>query len=307
MSEGNQDARLQELAFLAKVEREGVITFVEGYPPPTAAQPGSRHMIVHLLYEGCLNGLGYIDVRPEMVGETSGGRVILDKRYEDEFWRDIALALSGQHSILRISHKGRMRRSELEQALRSGRDREPFGILWDSRHLRQAVAIAVLSAARDSPLSLAYLDMNGLKAINDRHGHHAGDAAIRAYMHTVAMFIEGAEGFRGSRADEVVVVMRDTAVAKARDTMMAVLKQLQKERVLVDGKEIAPCLTASCGIASTPNPGEDPEALLKRADAALARAKEKSQTDPRSNALAVEDKEVEVLPPPDALRPGPAS
>ncbi len=295
MSDGNQDARLRELTFLAKVEREGRVTICEGYPPP-AGDTEHRQMIVQLLHEGCLNGLDLMHVPAGYELHILNNKYSLEMDFEVRLWREIASVLSGQTTFLRISHKGRVRRSELEQALRSGRDREPFGIMWDSRHLRQAVAIAVLSAAPESAVSVAYLDMNGLKAINDTHGHHAGDAAIKTYLQTVAMFIEDAEGFRGGRADEVVVVMRNTTAKKVRETMVAVLKQLERERVLVDGKEVAPGLTASCGIATTIDPGEGPDALVKRADAAQNRAKEASRPEPRKNALAVEANTVEIVP-----------
>ncbi len=293
MSDGSRDARLRELTFLAKVEREGSVTFADA----DSRDPEHRQMIVHLLREGCLNGLDVMSVPVGYQVLNRENKYNLELEFEFELWRDIASVLSRQRTHLRISHKGRVRRSELEQALRSGRDREPFGILWDSRHLKQAIAIAVLSAAPDSPVCLAYLDMNGLKSINDGYGHHAGDAAIRTYLQTVAMFLKDkTEGFRGGSADEVVVVMRDSKVEKARETMLEVLKQLQKERVQVDGKEVAPCLTASCGIAATAESGEDPEALLKRADAAQNRAKEASRPEPRKSALGVENKKVEIVP-----------
>jgi GGDEF domain-containing protein len=52
------------------------------------------------------------------------------------------------------------------------------------------------------------IDMNGLKAINDRHGHRAGDTAIRTYLEAVvATFGEHGEAYRGEGGDEVVVLL----------------------------------------------------------------------------------------------------
>jgi hypothetical protein len=70
---------------------------------------------------------------------------------------------------LRLTHPGRVRLSELKQALRAGREREPFGILWDVRHWEQDLQVAILDARGGSPLALAYLDMNGLKLVNDTY------------------------------------------------------------------------------------------------------------------------------------------
>jgi hypothetical protein len=58
-----------------------------------------------------------------------------------------------------------VRCSELKQALRSGREREEFGILCDARHWEQDLQNAILDASYHSPLAVASLDMNGLKAV----------------------------------------------------------------------------------------------------------------------------------------------
>ncbi len=86
---------------------------------------------------------------------------------------------------LRLTHLGRVRISELKQALRAGREREPFGILWDVRHWEQDVQLAILETREESPLAIAYLDMNGLKQVNDDYGHDAGDLALKTYLMSV--------------------------------------------------------------------------------------------------------------------------
>jgi diguanylate cyclase (GGDEF)-like protein len=216
-------------------------------------------------------------------------------KFEAHVWGEIALALADQAMTVRVSHKGRVRRSELEQALRTGRDREPFGVFWEKRHLRQAVTLAILRAQSGSPASLAFLDMNGMKPINDQHGHDAGDVAIKTYLQAIDMLKgENADGFRVG-GDEVVVVMQGASADQARDRMRAVLLQLGKERVLVNGNEVAPFLTASCGIVSTEERTIDAEALVKRADDEMYRAKAKSKSGTRQSVLAVEGRDPEYV------------
>ena len=77
--------------------------------------------------------------------------------------RLLSRVLGSHQTALKLTHKGRVRLSELKQALRSGRERDPFGILWDVRHWEQDLQIAIVDAREGSPLALAYLDMNGLK------------------------------------------------------------------------------------------------------------------------------------------------
>ena len=47
--------------------------------------------------------------------------------------------------------------------MRSGREREPFEILWDARQWKQDLQIALIDAAAETPVSVAYMDMNDLK------------------------------------------------------------------------------------------------------------------------------------------------
>jgi GGDEF domain-containing protein len=57
-----------------------------------------------------------------------------------------------------------------------------------------------LSTDTSAPLSVIYLDMNGLKTINDTHRRAAGDLAIRAYLEAVlATFSKHGEPYRRRR------------------------------------------------------------------------------------------------------------
>jgi diguanylate cyclase (GGDEF)-like protein len=295
MSNGYGDARLRELAFLARLERESSLKVTI---EDVRQDPAVKSMLVHLLNEGLVNGF---DTLPWAAGEAAGaarieGMTLVQFRREDRLARDIANMLSGQEVLLRISHKGRVRRSELEQALRTGRDREPYGILWAERHRDQAVAMAVLTAGASAPVSLLYLDMNGLKTINDDNSHSAGDAAIKVYLQGIAMVTgDAGEAFRSGGADEVLVVLRAAPADHARDVGRNVLRQLWKERVLVDGKVAAPHLTAACGVVTTTDPVADAAALIGRADAEQKRAKEASKGTERTSVLAVEGQELEKV------------
>src|SRR5262249_20941464 len=133
----------------------------------------------------------------------------IDHRIADARLRLLSQVRSSREVRLQLSHRGRLRLSELKQALRSGREREPFGILWDVRHWELDLQIAILDARETSPLALAYLDMNGLKQVNENHGHDGGDLALKAYFQAVASVIgDRGQAYRlGSGADEVLVVL----------------------------------------------------------------------------------------------------
>lgn len=298
-----QDARLRELAFLAQLEREGNSRVDSARLNQDYV---FKSMVLHLLREGSINGIewNYASVGFNVTTlANAGGRTNIEVQHEMRLWGDIARVLADQEVMARISHKGRLRRSELEQALQAGRDREPFGVLWAERHRDQAVVMAVLSAQPTAPVSVAYLDMNGLKTINDENDHAAGDAAIKTYLQTIDMLKgEQAEGFRSGGGDEVLVVMRNTSAEAAQRAMRDVLLQLSKECVRVGGKEVAPYLTAACGVVTTTDPTSDAATLIRRADAEQKRAKLASKagagagSGPRASFLAMENAELETVP-----------
>jgi diguanylate cyclase (GGDEF)-like protein len=184
-------------------------------------------------------------------------------------------------SGLRLTHAGRVRLSELKQALRSGREREPFGILYDVRHWQQDLQIAILDAREESPLAIAYLDMNGLRQVNEDYGHDAGDLALKAYFKAVASALSGqGEAYRLSGgADEVLVVLPNHDAKAASKLVELVCRTLMREHLdQVDGEVL---LSLAAGVITCSDPTASPSKLRSDADRAQARAKRRSrESDP---------------------------
>lgn len=155
------------------------------------------------------------------------------------------------------------------------------------------LVIEVMSASKETPLSVAFLDMNGLKSINDTHGHPAGDEAIRAFFQAVvATLVQNGEAYRNG-GDEVVVILPGVTEDGATKLLNSFVRQLGKGVLVLGDARAEVRLTASCGSASTTDPNEDAAALLKRADDAEIRAKNKSRESmPRASAVAIGDGEV---------------
>ncbi len=283
------DARIRELRLLAKIDATGALDL----PQTHDLELRDKSMIVELIDGGLLNGpstrtIQYSDSHSVNRSSVSG---------ITEFERSDAMArvMGGQQVTLRISHKGRVRLAELEQALKTGRDRDPTDTVISKRHLEKDLIIALVSASAESPVAVGMLDMNGLKQINDTVGHGAGDDAIETYLRAVAMFLgDDAEGYRGESSDELVIIMPGASLEVAVKTMRDALTQLGKEKV-----EGVPFLSASCGVTTTTDPNTDARELLRRVDAIQYRAKEESRTrSPRPSVLAVNDNPVEILPEP---------
>jgi len=273
------DARLRELRFLAKLDREGVLSLNLTVEDP------DRLMVMHLLRERYVNDLALLE-------RVSGTIEDLEGRLAERLDIDLHLILKGQALSLRINHKGRLRLSELEQALQTGRDREPFGILLGQRHVLMGLTIAITSATERSPVSVAYLDANGFKTVNDTIDHAAGNEALKSYMSVVSMLTQRlGEAYRDG-GDEVVVIMPGAAPHLVHNAIRAVAAQLHREKIPGDLP-----LSLSCGIVTTTDANTDPGEFLKKAEEEQKRAKARSRVDPpRPSVIAVEGRELEVIP-----------
>lgn len=278
----NSDARLLELQFLSRLSRQ---------PQTSVCQDSNipfRDMIVHLLVEGMVNDVAGVKLNSS---DPEGMTHIIMRQAEYERNKTLFYFLDGEKVSLRISHKGRVRLAELEQAIKTGRERDPFGILLDRRYWERDLRIALLSASKESPVAFCFLDMNGLKAINDTKGHDAGDEAIRTFFRVVAASVEETGDAYRRGGDEVVIILPGTNAVVAGALMAALLKQLGEEKV--DGVEK---LTASCGVGITVDPEMDPRKFSQAVDEVQYKAKAASKEGlTRRNVLAIEGHPIQVL------------
>jgi two-component system cell cycle response regulator len=138
------------------------------------------------------------------------------------------------------------------------------------RHLSTLVGQAV---ARGRPLSVMVLDIDHFKAINDTHGHAAGDEVLREFSRRVRKAVRGIDLACRLGGEEFVLAMPDTDAALAFLVGERIRQKIAGEPfVLGDGKSEA-VVTVSIGVSSLTSPQDTPQALLKRADEALYKAK----------------------------------
>jgi diguanylate cyclase (GGDEF)-like protein len=145
--------------------------------------------------------------------------------------------------------------------------------LWVRRRfdVQLESSVAAVQAGSVQALSLIVMDMDGVKGINDTHGHTMGAFAIGETGHVMARVI-GNRGFATRfGGDEFAAafpgVPRDAAVAIAEEMRAAVAAHVYEHR----GVRLAPGL--SCGVAAIPGDAVDAKALFQAADEAMYRAK----------------------------------
>jgi diguanylate cyclase (GGDEF)-like protein len=150
---------------------------------------------------------------------------------------------------------------------------------------------AELRRARRSqlPLSLLMFDLDHFKAVNDGHGHLAGDAVLAAVGARMRAVLRGSDLKCRYGGEEFFVLLPDTPLSGARRAADTLRRDLESNPVPWNGSTIH--VTASVGVTGI-TPGElDPLVALARVDAALYRAKEEGR-----NCVRV----VEAIAPPSA-------
>jgi diguanylate cyclase (GGDEF)-like protein len=159
------------------------------------------------------------------------------------------------------------RNAELEALART----DTLTGLANRRHADDMLRATVAGARRhDRTLSVALLDIDRFKSVNDRYGHAAGDTVLREVAKRLTAHLREEDLAARWGGEEFLLLMPDT------DDGVTACERLRKAIaddpiLLPDGTPLN--VTASFGTAQWA-PGEDPEALVARADKALYAAKE---------------------------------
>jgi diguanylate cyclase (GGDEF)-like protein len=143
--------------------------------------------------------------------------------------------------------------------------------LANRRHLEARAERACVAARRDEhPVSIAYLDLDDFKPINDRHGHRAGDVLLRAIAARLSSMVRDSDTVARVGGDEFVILLPDTRGVDARRRVEEFAKAIERP-VGFEGHELR--VRASFGVATYPDHGDSFETLLAHADSEMYDAK----------------------------------
>jgi two-component system cell cycle response regulator len=137
-------------------------------------------------------------------------------------------------------------------------------------HLTSLVEQAL---ARGKPLALLVVDIDYFKAVNDVHGHDAGDDVLREFATRVKKSIRGIDLACRYGGEEFVIVMPETDMAVAAIVAERIRRRIAGEPFVIRDGSTALDVTISIGIAALAGVEDSAAHILKRADQALYRAK----------------------------------
>lgn len=128
-----------------------------------------------------------------------------------------------------------------------------------------------LRAEREhQPITIAYLDLDGFKSINDRLGHGSGDAILTSFAETVSSLLRGSDLVARIGGDEFTILLPNT------DARNAVQALTRVRRALVERNAVNPteAVTMSTGLATYHKVPTTVDEMIDEADRLMYRAKD---------------------------------
>lgn len=122
----------------------------------------------------------------------------------------------------------------------------------------------------NAPSSVIYMDVNGLKQINDTYGHGAGDAVLSRVAHTLIASVRESDYVGRLGGDEFGVILANADHVTATEKAASLAADVQRQSVSWKGNQLS--VSVSYGVSSFTG-GQDANAALDDADRAMYQRK----------------------------------
>lgn len=236
---------------------------VVGRPADELAQDSGRHAL-QAMFTALLGG------------ETVRMELALKARDRG----DVTVLASG---VPRVDADGRVTGAIVVMADISERKADEARIAWLATHdsltglpnrslLADRLNRTLVAARRyDTPFCVLFIDLDHFKDVNDRLGHQAGDQVLIEASRRMLSCLRAADTLARQGGDEFVALLPETGSADAACAVAEKIRTRLGEPFMVDRGDAQ--ISASIGVVTCPEQGEDFDTLLARADAAMYAAK----------------------------------
>jgi two-component system cell cycle response regulator len=222
--------------------------------------------------------------------ESANGTWIEGRRVREEKLADGARVQIGGATTLKFVWADELE-ARWQMKIAEGALQDPLTGLFNRRHLEERLTSELAAAQRHGrELSLLLADVDFFKAVNDRHGHLAGDEALKMVSFVLRGAIRKEDVLARYGGEEFVVVARETGLPGARALGERIRRAVERSRCAWHGHDLG--LTVSIGVTVSIGlaefvPGRSERELLESADRALYLAKQAGRN--RVVAVAARD------------------
>ena len=174
--------------------------------------------------------------------------------------------------VTALNASNREVRADRDTALNASRTDELTQVS-NRRHIMSRLEAATEAAPANSDAcgAVGLIDIDYFKAINDTHGHQAGDEVLIQLARKVRADVRVGDAFGRVGGEEFLLIMAGATKAQSRDTLERLMTRIRALRPLEDHPEVA--VSVSIGVTDL-RPNDTPNSVFQRCDAALYRAKE---------------------------------
>ncbi|HEY0063178.1 MAG TPA: PAS domain S-box protein [Telluria sp.] len=150
---------------------------------------------------------------------------------------------------------------------------DPLTGLANRAGFMQKLSLAMSENADEGRLmALMYMDIDHFKPVNDTHGHHVGDALLKAFSARLTHTLRASDTIARLGGDEFTIVMEK--LARREDATILAEKIVSAMRAPFELAEVTVMVSASIGLAYFTDGVIDPDALIRDADRLLYQAKQ---------------------------------
>ncbi len=213
-------------------------------------------------------------------GKTFRGEILNYRKDGAPFWNAITITpmLDTEE---RVTHFVSVQRDITKQRLLRDQLRhqawhDPLTGLPNRLGLSKHVGNAIVRAKRHhTALAVGMIDLDDFKSVNDNWGHLAGDTLLRELARRLQSRLRAADYLARLGGDELVIVLEDLDAERSTDELSTLAERLHA--AVESAFEVTPGqwteVDMRMGVALYPSHGDEPDHLLRLADAALYQAK----------------------------------
>jgi len=193
-------------------------------------------------------------------------------------------SIHSREARVKVQLGARQSERHLEQALEASRRFERWSLedaltgIANRRAFEIALADRLPGAVADfRPLTVAMIDIDHFKAVNDGHSHQAGDRVLKAIAQLLAATVRERDVAARLAGDEFIVLLNDADEATAAD----IVARIQNAVAAFDWASISPGLSVSLSIGLSQAVADDTvETLVHRSDRSMYSEKAQARWEP---------------------------